>query len=125
MRDLGPEQTEKRRADLAASFQRAIVDQLVVKLSRAARTGQWSAIALGGGVAANVELREPVTYTEMLALERDALAIATDSVARLRVGEGLPGLGVTTTWSKVSGPGTVTFPALRTSRARPEGVRRE
>jgi UDP-GlcNAc3NAcA epimerase len=31
------------------------------------------------GVPANVELRDPVTYTEMLVLERDAVAIATDS----------------------------------------------
>ena len=30
-------------------------------------------------VPANVEVRDPVTYTEMLALERDAVAIATDS----------------------------------------------
>ena len=33
----GPSETERRRADLAASFQRAIVDQLVAKLERAAR----------------------------------------------------------------------------------------
>jgi N6-L-threonylcarbamoyladenine synthase len=58
VRDLGTEETEKRRADLAASFQRAIVDQLVTKLGRAARSGEWPAIALGGGVAANAELRE-------------------------------------------------------------------
>ena len=57
VRDLGPEETESRRADLAASFQRAIVDQLVAKLRRAARSGDWPAIALGGGVAANTELR--------------------------------------------------------------------
>ena len=30
-------------------------------------------------VPANVEMRDPVTYTEMLVLERDAVAIATDS----------------------------------------------
>ena len=30
-------------------------------------------------VPANVELRDPVTYTEMLVLERDAVAVATDS----------------------------------------------
>ena len=30
-------------------------------------------------VPANVEVRDPVTYTEMLTLERDAVAIATDS----------------------------------------------
>jgi N6-L-threonylcarbamoyladenine synthase len=58
VRDLGPEETESRRADLAASFQRAIVDQLVAKLRRAAGSGEWPAIALGGGVAANAELRE-------------------------------------------------------------------
>jgi N6-L-threonylcarbamoyladenine synthase len=57
-RDLGPEETARRRADLAASYQGAIVDQLVAKLERAARSGDWPAIALGGGVAANAELRE-------------------------------------------------------------------
>jgi N6-L-threonylcarbamoyladenine synthase len=58
VRDLGPDQTDLRRADLAASFQRAIVDQLVAKLRRAAGSREWPAIALGGGVAANAELRE-------------------------------------------------------------------
>ena len=58
VRDLGPEETERRRADLAASYQRAITDQLVRKLERAAQSGDWPAIALGGGVAANAELRE-------------------------------------------------------------------
>jgi N6-L-threonylcarbamoyladenine synthase len=58
VRDLGPEEAERRRADLAASYQRAIVSQLVAKLKRAARDGEWRAVALGGGVAANAELRE-------------------------------------------------------------------
>jgi N6-L-threonylcarbamoyladenine synthase len=58
VRELGPEQTETGRADLAASYQRAITEQLVAKLGRAARGGDWPAIALGGGVAANAELRE-------------------------------------------------------------------
>jgi N6-L-threonylcarbamoyladenine synthase len=58
VRDLEPEEIEARRADLAASFQRAIVDQLLAKLRRAAQTGEWQAIALGGGVAANAELRD-------------------------------------------------------------------
>ena len=57
VRDLAPEEIEGRRADLAASFQRAITGQLVAKLRRAARGGKWPAIALGGGVAANAELR--------------------------------------------------------------------
>jgi N6-L-threonylcarbamoyladenine synthase len=58
VRDLEAEEVEARRADLAASFQRAITDQLMAKLRRAAGTGEWPAIALGGGVAANAELRE-------------------------------------------------------------------
>jgi N6-L-threonylcarbamoyladenine synthase len=58
VRDLSPEETERRRADLAASFQRAITDQLMAKLKRAARSSEWTAIALGGGVAANAELRD-------------------------------------------------------------------
>jgi N6-L-threonylcarbamoyladenine synthase len=59
-RDLGPEQVEKRRADLAASFQAAAVGQLVAKLERALKRGGWEAVALGGGVAANGPLREAV-----------------------------------------------------------------
>ncbi|MFL5907511.1 MAG: tRNA (adenosine(37)-N6)-threonylcarbamoyltransferase complex transferase subunit TsaD [Solirubrobacterales bacterium] len=58
VRELGAKETERRRVDLAASYQRAIVDQLVAKLRRAARSGEWPAIALGGGVAANAELRD-------------------------------------------------------------------
>ena len=47
-----------RRADLAASYQAAVVGQLVAKLERALDGGEWDAVALGGGVAANALLRE-------------------------------------------------------------------
>jgi N6-L-threonylcarbamoyladenine synthase len=59
-RDLGPEGVAERRADLAASFQAAVVEQLVTKLKRALKGGEWEAVALGGGVAANGPLREAV-----------------------------------------------------------------
>jgi N6-L-threonylcarbamoyladenine synthase len=59
-RDLGEEETGRRRADLAASYQAAVVDQLVAKLRRALDGGEWDAVALGGGVAANAPLRERV-----------------------------------------------------------------
>jgi N6-L-threonylcarbamoyladenine synthase len=59
-RELGPEGVEERRADLAASFQAAVVGQLVAKLARALDRGDWEAVALGGGVAANGPLREAV-----------------------------------------------------------------
>ena len=45
-------------ADVAASFQAAVVDVLVAKARRAAREVGATALALGGGVAANSLLRE-------------------------------------------------------------------
>ena len=59
-RELGDEETNRCRADLAAGFQAAVVGQLVAKLERALRGGEWAAVALGGGVAANGPLRERV-----------------------------------------------------------------
>ena len=59
-RELGPEAVAARRADLAASFQAAVVRQLTSKLKRALKTGNWEAVALGGGVAANGPLRAAV-----------------------------------------------------------------
>ena len=45
-------------ADIAAGFQEAVVDVLVLKLMRAAREKGCGRIALAGGVAANSRLRE-------------------------------------------------------------------
>ncbi len=45
-------------ADVAASFQMAVVDSLVAKARRAARQTGAKALAIGGGVAANSLLRE-------------------------------------------------------------------
>lgn len=59
-RELGPEGVQECRADLAASFQAAVVGQLTAKLKRALKKGEWEAVALGGGVAANGPLREAV-----------------------------------------------------------------
>ena len=59
-RDLGESGVERARADLAAGFQAAVVDQLSAKLDRALQRESWPAVALGGGVAANGPLRERV-----------------------------------------------------------------
>jgi N6-L-threonylcarbamoyladenine synthase len=45
-------------ADLAASYQRAIVDALLARLEQAIDREGLDRVALGGGVAANRELRE-------------------------------------------------------------------
>ena len=49
--------TEKQIADVAASFQAAVIDVLVEKTKRAAEKIKAKTLLLGGGVAANSELR--------------------------------------------------------------------
>jgi N6-L-threonylcarbamoyladenine synthase len=93
--ELGPEGARERRRDLAASFQAAVVDQLVAKLRRAARGGSrrhrdpaaaWQAVALGGGVAANSLLRDRVAElceSEGLALKLVPRELCTDNAAMI------------------------------------------
>ena len=57
IRDLGPDETERQRADLAASYQEAVMRPLAERLLRAAVHEGVPAVALGGGVAANGRLR--------------------------------------------------------------------
>jgi N6-L-threonylcarbamoyladenine synthase len=59
VRDLGDD-AEARRADLAASYQHAIVQALVDRCERALEQTGLDRLALGGGVAANGPLRERV-----------------------------------------------------------------
>ena len=59
IRDLG-EDAGAQAADLAASYQRAIVDALVERTRAALRRESLERLAIGGGVAANSELREAV-----------------------------------------------------------------
>jgi N6-L-threonylcarbamoyladenine synthase len=58
IRDLGEAETERRRADLAAAYQRAIVESLAVRVERALHGTGLNRLAVGGGVAANGPLRE-------------------------------------------------------------------
>jgi N6-L-threonylcarbamoyladenine synthase len=58
---LTPEQLERHKADIAASFQEAAVEVLVEKALRAAGERQIRDIALAGGVAANSRLRSMFT----------------------------------------------------------------
>jgi N6-L-threonylcarbamoyladenine synthase len=60
IRDLG-DSAAGRAADLAASYQRAIVDALVSRTRAALEREGLERLAIGGGVAANSELREAVT----------------------------------------------------------------
>src|SRR3954451_8480098 len=58
VRDLGDAEAARRRADLAAAYQHAVVESLALRCARGlAQTGH-DTLAIGGGVAANGPLRE-------------------------------------------------------------------
>jgi len=56
--ELGEAEANRRRADLAASYQRAIVESLAIRAERALAATGLERLAVGGGVAANGALRE-------------------------------------------------------------------
>jgi N6-L-threonylcarbamoyladenine synthase len=58
VRELDEQEFTRRRADLAASYQRAIVETLAIRVERALRLTGLHRLAVGGGVAANGPLRE-------------------------------------------------------------------
>ena len=58
VRDLGPEETEQVKADLAASYEHALVEALMLRVTRALEHEREPRLAIGGGVAANRLLRE-------------------------------------------------------------------
>jgi N6-L-threonylcarbamoyladenine synthase len=55
---LSPEERVKRKSDLCASFQEAVVDSLMYKLKGAAAKYKFKRVILTGGVSANSRLRE-------------------------------------------------------------------
>jgi N6-L-threonylcarbamoyladenine synthase len=58
VRDLGPQETARRAADLAASYEHAIVEALIARVERGLAAESEPRLAIGGGVAANRLLRE-------------------------------------------------------------------
>jgi len=57
LRDMDPETVERQRADIAASYQSAVVSALVTKTMAAAERAGCDLICMSGGVSANTELR--------------------------------------------------------------------
>ena len=82
VRELGQLETERRRSDLAASYQRAIVEALAVRAERALTQTGLGRLAVGGGVAANGALRERLRG---LGVELDvpAMELCTDNAAMI------------------------------------------
>ncbi|MEP6977363.1 MAG: tRNA (adenosine(37)-N6)-threonylcarbamoyltransferase complex transferase subunit TsaD [Thermoleophilia bacterium] len=78
VRDLAPGELQRRRADLAASYQRAIVGALVERTRAAAEETGAKRIAVVGGVAANSELRAALHDAALAPLE-----LCTDNAAMI------------------------------------------
>ena len=78
VRDLPAAELELRRADLAASYQRAIVRALVERVEAALEPTRADRIAVVGGVAANSELRAALPGAALAPLE-----LCTDNAAMI------------------------------------------
>jgi N6-L-threonylcarbamoyladenine synthase len=78
VRELGEPETERRGADLAASYQRAIVRALVSRAREAVERTGVDQLAVVGGVAANSELREALPDARFALLD-----LCTDNAAMI------------------------------------------
>lgn len=81
---VAPPPPGQQRADLAASFQQAVVDVLTGKARQALRRTGLKRLALGGGVAANGRLRaalEAMTTAEQAEVFIPPLRLCTDNAA--------------------------------------------
>jgi N6-L-threonylcarbamoyladenine synthase len=76
--ELDADELERRRADVAASYQRAIVRALVERTRAAAEQTEARRIAVVGGVAANSELRASLPEAAFAPLE-----LCTDNAAMI------------------------------------------
>jgi N6-L-threonylcarbamoyladenine synthase len=78
VRALAPDELERRRADLAAAYQHAIVRALVERTKQAAAEVGATKVAVVGGVAANSELRSALPGAFLAPLE-----LCTDNAAMI------------------------------------------
>lgn len=82
IRDLGEDEATARRADLAASYQRAVVETLAVRVERALEQTGIDRLAVGGGVAANGPLRARLQALPAAVAIPDR-ALCTDNAAMI------------------------------------------
>jgi N6-L-threonylcarbamoyladenine synthase len=85
LRDLGDAVTPQDKADLAAAFERSVVESLMEKLDEALNRTSVSEVVVAGGVAANTLLRRRAT--EVVAgrarLTMPTLELCTDNAAMI------------------------------------------
>ncbi len=82
VRDLGEVEAARRRADLAAAYQRAILEALITRVQRALTATGLCRLAVGGGVAANGPLRGRLAALEV-ELDLPPRELCTDNAAMI------------------------------------------
>jgi N6-L-threonylcarbamoyladenine synthase len=93
LRELSEAEARARAPDLAAAYQAAIVDSLIVRVEQALERTGLERLAVGGGVAANGELRRRLGSLGVT-VHVPARVLCTDNAAMIasaaRFGEQLP-----------------------------------
>ncbi len=82
LRELSEQEASARAADLAASYQAAIVDSLVARAERGLEQTGLDRLAVGGGVAANGALRDRLAELGVT-LHVPARVLCTDNAAMI------------------------------------------
>jgi N6-L-threonylcarbamoyladenine synthase len=82
LRECSESELQARRADLAASYQAAIVDSLMLRAEQALEQTGIGRLAVGGGVAANGELRRRLAELDA-ALHVPPRVLCTDNAAMI------------------------------------------
>ena len=85
LRDLGEKVTEQDRADLAAAFERSVVESLLEKLDITLRDHPYPEVVVSGGVAANTLLRKRAAEVvgNRARLTMPPLELCTDNAAMI------------------------------------------
>jgi N6-L-threonylcarbamoyladenine synthase len=82
LRELSASEARERASDLAASYQAAIVESLIARTKRALQRTGIDRLAVGGGVAANGELRRRLSQLDVALHVPDRL-LCTDNAAMI------------------------------------------
>ncbi|GAC1476288.1 MAG: tRNA (adenosine(37)-N6)-threonylcarbamoyltransferase complex transferase subunit TsaD [Candidatus Dormibacteraceae bacterium] len=85
LRDLGETVTQQDRADLAAAFERSVVESLLEKLDAALADSSYPEVVVSGGVAANTLLRRRAAEVvgDRARLTMPAIELCTDNAAMI------------------------------------------
>jgi N6-L-threonylcarbamoyladenine synthase len=79
------DQTDQDKADIAAAFQEAVVDTLIIKCERALKATGLNSLVIAGGVGANLRLREKLKSLEQkgISIFYPRLEFCTDNGAMI------------------------------------------